>query len=104
MRCNGWLRLSLLLALCGVPARPQSVNTERPSEEIHAQKIPTPEDIRDRVSGAQFQKDAAELAQLCHAVSADMEGVKQGMLPKEAIDRLKRVEKLSKRVREELQR
>lgn len=76
MRCDRLLRLSLLLVLCGVSAQPQSVNTERPSEEIHAQKIPTPEDIRDRVSSVQFQKDAADLAQLCHAVSADMEGVK----------------------------
>jgi hypothetical protein len=34
----------------------------------------------------------------------DMASVKQGLLPKEIIEKLKRVEKLSKRVREQLAR
>jgi hypothetical protein len=33
-----------------------------------------------------------------------MDGLKQGVLPKEAINRLKRMEKLSKHVREQLTR
>jgi hypothetical protein len=43
-----------------------------------------------------------ELAGLCASVSDDMGHVKQGLLSKDALEKLKRMEKLSKRVREEL--
>jgi hypothetical protein len=71
-------------------------------QEIEVQKHPSPEDIRARVSSVQLQKDAKELAGLCASVSDDMNAVKQGMLAKDALEKLKRLEKLSKRVREEL--
>jgi hypothetical protein len=71
-------------------------------QEVRVQHHALPEEIRDRLSNSQFQKDAKELAELCASVPADMDGVKQGLLGKEVLDRLKRIEKLSKRVREEL--
>ncbi len=49
-----------------------------------------------------LQKDAKELAGLCASVSDDMDHVKQGLLSKAAPEKLKRMEKLAKRVREEL--
>ena len=62
----------------------------------------TAEEIRDRVANVQFQKDVANLAQLCNTVPQDMDALKQGALAKGAIERLKRMEKLSKRIREQL--
>jgi hypothetical protein len=56
------------------------------------------------VSNLQLQQDAKDLAELCASVPSDMDGIKQGLLPKEVLEKLKRVEKLSKRVREQLMR
>jgi hypothetical protein len=89
--------------LLGVPLGGQNVNTMHP-EEIHAQKPVSAEDIRERVSDLQFQKDTKELADLCASVPADLDGLQQGLLPKKTIEKLRRMEKLSKRVREQLTR
>jgi len=58
--------------------------------------------MRTHAVTIQLQKDAKELAGLCASVSDDMDHVKQGILSKDALEKLKRMEKLSKRVREEL--
>ncbi len=81
----------------------QGVNTMHPPE-IDAQKHASPEDLRDRMGDAQFQKDAKELAEICASVREDMDGLKQGLLSKDLVERLKRMEKLSKHVREQLTR
>ena len=79
----------------------QNVNMEHP-ENINVQHRLTPEEMRDRLSGTQLQKDAKDLGDLCASIPADMDGIRQGMLAKDLLEKLKRVEKLSKRVREEL--
>ena len=86
-----------------------SVATNQPSwkpecEEINVQHHPSPEDIRDRLTASQVQKDAKELAEICAVVTTDMDSAKKGLLPKDAVERLKRLEKLSKRMRENLTR
>ena len=97
--------LWLLVGIVVVPAtlRTQNVNPMHP-EEIQVQKHASPEDMRERLANVQLQKDAKELAELCASVPGDMDGVKQGLLSKDLLEKLKRVEKLSKRVREQLTR
>ena len=85
------------------PLGSQNVNMGHP-EEINVQHHPSPEDIRDRLTASQVQKDAKELAEICAVVTTDMDSVKKGLLPKDAVERLKRLEKLSKRMRENLTR
>jgi hypothetical protein len=72
---------------------------------------PTPEDrnpnpdrqlATPQVDPAQLRHDAAELAQLASTVPADVERASNGVLVKDLKDRLKRIEKLSKRLRSEL--
>jgi hypothetical protein len=99
MRLSRWFLLGILLV--PVPLPSQNVNLKHP-QEIEAQKPTTPEDMRARVAYVQLQKDAKELAGLCGSVSDDMDRVKQGLLPKDSVEKLKRLEKLTKRVREEL--
>jgi hypothetical protein len=101
MRFTGLL--CLIVLLMAVPLPSENVNLKHP-EEIHAQKYPSPDDMRTRVANLQLQKDAKELADLCASVPRDMEGVKQGILAQDVLQKLKRVEKLSKRVRELLTR
>jgi hypothetical protein len=97
--------LCLLVGVVLVPAalHTQNVNPMHP-EEIQVQKHPSPEDLRARLANAQLQKDAKEIAELCASVPRDMDGVKQGLLSQDLLEKLKRVEKLSKRVREQLTR
>jgi hypothetical protein len=89
--------------LLGVSVQGQSVNPMHP-QEIDAQKHATPEEIRDRIGDLQLQKDAKELTVICASVSGDMDGLKQGLVSKDLVERLKRMERLSKHVREQLTR
>ena len=79
----------------------QNVHPMHP-QEIEVQKHPSPEDMRAHATSPQLQKDAKELAGLCASVSDGMDHVKQGLLSKDAFEKLKRMEKLAKRVRQEL--
>jgi hypothetical protein len=101
MRYAGVLCLLLGVLLVAVPVPSQNVNLKHPND-VSVQKSITPEEMRDRAAHLQLQKDAKELAELCGSVSDDMDHVKQGLLSKDAPEKLKRMEKLSKRVREEL--
>lgn len=101
MRSILWLVPGVLLL--AVPLCSQNVNPNNPVE-MQAQKHASPDDMRTRVNNLQLQQDAKDLAELCAALPKDMDGVKQGLLSKDVLERLKRVEKLSKRVREELMR
>jgi hypothetical protein len=102
MRSSRCFRLVLAVLLAAsAPLSSQNVNPMHP-QEIDAQRHPSPEEARARAAGVQLQKDAKELAGLCASVSDDMDHVKQGLLSKDALEKLKRMEKLSKRVREEL--
>ena len=103
MRCTPSLHVLLGLLFLAVPLPSQNVNLKHP-EDVAGQKQTTPEEMRDRASNLQLQKDAKELAELCSSVPADMEGVRQGAIKKDMPEKLKRLEKLSKRVREELMR
>jgi hypothetical protein len=47
-------------------------------------------------------QEAADLAQLAQTIPADVDQTSQGKLPKDLADKLRRIEKLSKRLRAEL--
>jgi hypothetical protein len=89
--------------LATVPLAAQNPNIMHP-QEIEVQHHPTPEEIRDRLNYPQFQKDTKDLADLRASLPTDLDGLKRGLVGKDMLDKLKRVEKLSKRVREELSR
>src|SRR5262252_11182806 len=99
------MRFRYLLVFCSVlpAAVSQNVNPAYPVE-IQAQKHVSPEEMRARLASVELHKDAKELSELYATVSKDMDGVTQGMVSKDVIERLKRLEKLSKRVREQLTR
>jgi hypothetical protein len=55
-----------------------------------------------RLNIAQLQRDADDLARTAQTIPTDVASVRKGMLPKDVIDKLKQIEKLSKRLRTEL--
>ena len=91
----------LLLVL---PIRSHNVNMSRPEEVHTGQQVPSAVAMMSRLNNLQLQKDARELSDLCASIPPDMDGIKRGLLSKDVLDKLKRVEKLSKRLREELTR
>jgi hypothetical protein len=54
------------------------------------------------VDFAKVKSDADELVILSQSIHSEVDNVGKGMLPKDLIDKLKQVEKLSKRLRGDL--
>ena len=52
-----------------------------------------------RTDLTQAQREAEDLARMAQTVPADVTKIREGMLPKDAIEKLKQIEKLSKRLR-----
>jgi len=72
----------------------KSVNVETRPE------APTP--VRGHADPVQLQREAKELLELSQALQPDMESVSRGLLPKDTVDKLKRIEKLAKHLRGQL--
>jgi hypothetical protein len=51
---------------------------------------------------AQLEREAEDLARTAQTIPSDVANVRKGMMPKDVIDKLKQIEKLSKRLRTEL--
>ena len=103
MRSLWSLCLLPAVMLIAIPLPSQNVNPMHP-QEIDLQKHASPDEMRARVANVQLQNDAKELAGLCASIPGDMDAIKQGLLSSAVLEKLKRVEKLSKHVREQLSR
>lgn len=57
---------------------------------------PSPAPRLDRLG---MQREAQELLDTAQSLQTDIESLKQGLLPKDTLDKLKRIEKLSKHLR-----
>jgi hypothetical protein len=95
----------LLLVLSAFPQR-QSNNWPKPPApaETAMGRSRAPQTQVLRVDPAQLQREAKELQELSESVQPDIEGVSRGLLPKDTIDKLKRIEKLAKHMRGEIAR
>ncbi len=96
--------LLLLSVLCTgafqrspMPTPPEKLDQEERSR--FTTKMPT-----RRVDLAQLQQQADDLARTAQTIPADVASVRKGMLPKDVIAKLKQIEKLSKQLRNELDR
>ena len=81
----------------GVPPPPASMDPD------HGKTAPgEPKSAQRPIDLVKLQQEADDLARTAQTIPADMAGVRQGTLPKDIIEKLKRIEKLSKRLRSEL--
>ncbi|MGO9125125.1 MAG: hypothetical protein ACLP6G_09570 [Terriglobales bacterium] len=108
MRVPPTLLCLALLGLC-LSAGAQSVppgalippGYEPPPPAIHIPpypgRVPAP-----RVDPAALQREAKELLELSQSLQHDVESLSRGLFPKDVTDKLKRIEKLSKRLRSEV--
>src|SRR5215469_12369373 len=95
-----------VLLLCALPARAQGRGWPQPPEpaeksQVTSKPATTPEQ-KPRLDTVELQREARELSDLATTVPADMMHVSHGLLPKDTIDKLKRIEKLSKHLRGEI--
>lgn len=103
---NLFLILSaLLLAATAFKAQesrqvPKGIREADKAEVAFEKSVPPPQIIATKPKN--LQEDADHLAKLAQSIPGDCDRVGKGMLPKDMIQKLKQIEKLSKRLRNEL--
>jgi hypothetical protein len=58
--------------------------------------------LQRRIDPVKLQRDADDLARAAQTIPSDIATIQRGTLPKDTIQKLKEIEKLSKRLRSEL--
>ena len=99
------LTLAMLIGF-GASAVPQTTGHHFPTppESMHPEpqnQAPAAAPSR-RLDLAHLQQEAEDLARTAQTIPSDVASVRKGMLPKDVIEKLKQIEKLSKRLRTEL--
>jgi len=97
------LMLPGILALLAAMAAAQTGHfpTPPPPLDTSTQEKTPPTNSR-RLDLAQLQREADVLARTAQTIPSDVANVRKGMLPKDVIEKLKQIEKLSKHLRSEL--
>ena len=80
----------------GIPPPPASMDPE------HGKPSPEETKPRHHIDLVKLQQEADDLARTAQTIPSDVTGVRQGTLPKDILEKLKRIEKLSKQMRNEL--
>jgi len=75
---------------------PPPLDPERSNQSAGTPTLPRHIDL------AQLQKDADDLARTAQTIPVDVANVRRGVLPKDTLQKLKQIEKLSKHLRSEL--
>jgi hypothetical protein len=79
----------------------------RHAQELEAQSdkdFPLPRAARSHISSQALQHEAAQLADLAASIPPDLQNVSKGLMDKDLVQKLKQIEKLSKHLRNELDR
>jgi len=97
----------LLLAQPTVPQTGQiPVPTgQRTAEEAGSraeQNVPPPQQPKKTIDTAKLQQDADELATLAASIPTAVSQTNHGAIPRDVVDKLKRIEKLAKHLRGEI--
>lgn len=92
------LSTSALFAQRGSPGMRQADQADAQYEK----SIPPPTNPRVTVDPLKIRQDADELATLAQSIPPDVEQTMKGVLPKDLNDKLKRIEKLAKKLRSQI--
>jgi hypothetical protein len=92
-----------LLSLCANAQKSPSTTPGKMEVEAHQIPLDPPNGpLPAKLDPVKLRQEADELSHLAESVSADVSQVLQGKMPKEMTDKLKQIEKLSKRLRAEV--
>jgi len=73
-----------------------------PLDPDHGKTAPEDPRLQRRIDPVKLQRDADDLARAAQTIPTDVASIRRGTLPKDTIQKLKDIEKLSKRLRGEL--
>lgn len=104
MKKSVWLSLPAVLGLFVALAVPQTTHHFPTPPESMDPAPPEKESttFSRHVDIEQLQREADALARTAQTIPSDVASIRKGMLPKDAIEKLKQIEKLSKHLRAEL--
>jgi len=74
------------------------------SPRIVAPTGPGVQPATTRSDPLELQREAKQIVELSRSIQLDIDSVSRGLLPKDTIDKLKRIEKLSKHLRSQVSR
>jgi len=100
------LSIPVLLCLLSVPALTQRPTYPKvpPPLDTDTHNLPQTPNFPRHLDLLQMQKEADDLARTAQTIPTDVASVRKGMLPKDIVQKLKKIEKLSKHLRSELNR
>ncbi|MGA9511500.1 MAG: hypothetical protein WBV55_22955 [Candidatus Sulfotelmatobacter sp.] len=81
---------------------PPGIRQADQAEDRTQQNIPPARPQRTTLDMKKLRRDADELARIAQTIPPDVSNLREGLLPKDMIERLKQVEKLSKGLRKQL--
>ena len=82
--------------------RPPGLQHAEQAEAQTEKNVPPPRLNHAAADAAKLEHEADELARLAQSIPPDVQSVGKGMFPKDVIQKLKHIEKLSKHLRGEL--
>ena len=103
--------LAFLLAFCSQtvgqsmpPGAPTPHSGEVPVVIVPHAPIQGSSPRQQRVDSLELRREADQVVELSKSIQSDFEAVARGMLPKDTIGKLKKIEKLSKHLRSQIER
>ena len=99
--------LFLVAASVAAPAQSTPIRPGiRQADQAEAQtekNLPPPDNAHTRIDLVKVSHEADELARLTQSIPPDVATIQRGILPKDVLEKLKQIEKLSKHLRSELE-
>ena len=80
----------------GIPPPPA------PMDPDHGKTSPDTPKLQRRIDPVKLQQEADDLARTAQTIPSDVASIRRGALPKDTLEKLKAIEKMSKRLRSEL--
>lgn len=97
--------LATCVLFCALAVGAQQQKMSPPPPPLDPDRATTTTDqttLQRKLDLAELQRQADDLARTAQTIPSDVASVRKGMLPKDVIEKLKQIEKLSKRLRSEL--
>lgn len=99
------LFVPLLWLVCSTALAQHTGNWPNPPQSADkpmAAQNASPQTAKSHPPSPMLERDAKELLELSESLQPDIQSVNRGILPKDTIAKLKRIEKISKQLRSEL--
>ncbi len=91
--------VAVLSARSQTRPRPPGLEQAAQAEQQADKSIPPPTAQRTHIDFTKLRQDADDLARIAQTIPEDVASVQKGMLPKDMVEKLKQIEKLSRRLR-----